>query len=84
MQIHDDFFRLFFLNSITTYKQKCTEKEKVQLAVSWGHPLEQNKCQSSQGHLQCDQTQKLKMVTHVCLKYEIILKPWYLINKQLQ
>lgn len=40
MQIHDDFFGLFFLNSITTYKQKHTEKEKVQLVVSWGHPLE--------------------------------------------
>lgn len=40
MRIHDDFLRLLFLNSVTAYKQKPTEKEKVQLVVSWGHPLE--------------------------------------------
>lgn len=58
MRIHDDFLKLLFLNSITAYKWKPTEKEKVQLVVSWDHPLEQNKCQLWQGHLQCDQTQK--------------------------
>lgn len=58
MQIHDDFLRLNF--GAVLLHASGSSLRRSWLSPKDRHPVEQGRCQSPQGHLQCDQTQTFK------------------------